>query len=239
MNVEQPAATGPHDSMQQLRKMPTNCSLKRKTLLNAARPSAEHAARHQLSLVNDLLDLSKFEARKMTLFLEDFDVAKLVNQVAATVRPLIAKNANKLEVICPADQGVMRADQSKVRQTLFNLLSNASKFTERGLIRLSVKHEDVKRNEATPATGETYVSRFTFHVQDTGIGMTPEQIGNLLQAFEQAEQSTSKRYGGTGLGLAISRKFCRMMGGDIPVTSELGQGSVFTVMLPTEVQTKA
>jgi signal transduction histidine kinase len=194
------------------------------------------AAKHQLSLVNDILDLSKIEAGKMTLFLEEFDVAKLVDEVAATVQPLVARKSNHLEVDCPADLGMMRADQTKVRQTLFNLLSNASKFTERGTIRLSVKREDVKRENATGASAPNHESRFTFHVQDTGIGMTPEQVGKLFQAFEQADSSTSQKYGGTGLGLAISRKFCQLMGGDISVTSEAGKGSVFTVILPTEVR---
>jgi signal transduction histidine kinase len=208
------------------------------------------AAKHQLSLVNDILDLSKIEAGKMTLFLEEFDVAKLVDEVAATVQPLVAKNTNQLEVICPADIGVMTADQTKVRQTLFNLLSNASKFTERGVIRLEVGKvisRSVISNQSTSPnalalttdslTTDSLItdSLITFRVTDTGIGMTPEQLGKLFQAFEQADQSTSKKYGGTGLGLAISRKFCRMMGGDITVTSEAGKGSVFTVTLPHTV----
>ncbi len=183
------------------------------------------AAKHQLSLVNDILDLSKIEAGKMTLFLEEFDVAKLVNEVAATVQPLITKKANVLEVSCPANIGVMKADQTKLRQTLFNLLSNASKFTEKGVIKLEVQ----------PSTFNVQPSTLNFSVTDTGIGMTPEQVGKLFQAFEQADSSTSKKYGGTGLGLAISRKFCQLMGGDITVTSEAGKGSVFTVTLPSIV----
>jgi signal transduction histidine kinase len=177
------------------------------------------AAKHQLGLINDILDLSKIEAGKMTLFVEEFDVAKLVREVEATVQPLVAKNANRLEVDCPADLGPMRADQTKVRQTLFNLLSNASKFTEKGTIRLEGRR-----------TSDPY--RIVFRVTDTGIGMTPEQLSRLFQAFSQADASTSKKYGGTGLGLAISRKFCQMMGGDLTVESELGKGSTFTVTLP-------
>jgi len=193
------------------------------------------AGKHLLGLINDILDLSKVEAGKMTLYLEEFDVAKLVDEVAATVQPLVTKNGNKLEVICPADLGVMHADVTKVRQALFNLLSNASKFTERGTIRLEVKREDVKRNPDGTAAADSYVSRFTFHVQDSGIGMTPEQMSKLFEAFSQADASTTRKFGGTGLGLAISRKFCRLMGGDITVTSEPGRGSTFTVTLPAEV----
>ena len=193
------------------------------------------AGKHLLGLINDVLDLSKIESGKMTLYLEDFDVAKLVREVAATVQPLITKNGNRLEVDCPADLGPMRADVTKVRQTLFNLLSNASKFTEKGVICLSVKREDVKRDEESAAL-DPHVSRFTFHVSDTGIGMTPEQLGKLFQAFMQADASTSRKFGGTGLGLAISRKFCQLMGGDITVQSEHGKGSIFTVTLPAEVR---
>jgi signal transduction histidine kinase/ligand-binding sensor domain-containing protein len=180
------------------------------------------AAKHQLGLVNDILDLSKIEAGKMTLFIEEFDVAKVIREVEATVQPLVAKNGNKLEVECAPDLGTMRADQTKVRQTLFNLLSNASKFTEKGTIRLEGRR-----------TSDPY--RIVFRVTDTGIGMTPEQLSRLFQAFSQADASTSKKYGGTGLGLAISRKFCQMMGGDLTVESELGKGSTFTVSLPVAV----
>jgi signal transduction histidine kinase len=218
----------------------------------------QSAARLQLGLVNDILDLAKIESGKMTLHLEDFDVPKLVREVAATVQPLIAKNANKLVVECPAGVGSMRSDQTKVRQVLFNLLSNASKFTEHGTITLSVKREeviceDVKREHdsdvpALPNGTHTahqvsrsapLVSLLTFQVSDTGIGMTPEQLSRLFQAFEQADASTAKKYGGTGLGLAISRKFCRLMGGELTVESQPGRGSTFTVELPIEVRNLA
>ncbi len=199
------------------------------------------AAKHQLSLVNDILDLSKIEAGKMTLFLEEFDVARLVNEVAATVQPLVSKKANTLEVICAPDVGLMTADQTKVRQTLFNLLSNASKFTEQGVIKLEVgkviSRSVISNQFATSAPTDSLNTGLliTFRVSDTGIGMSPEQLGKMFQAFEQADSSTAKKYGGTGLGLAISRKFCQLMGGDITVTSEAGQGSVFTVTLPRTV----
>jgi signal transduction histidine kinase/CheY-like chemotaxis protein len=188
------------------------------------------AGKHLLGLINDVLDLSKIEAGKMTLYLEQFDVGKLVLEIGATIQPLVQKNRNRLEVNCPSGLGTMRADLTKVRQTLFNLLSNASKFTENGTIRLTVAAE----NRET--LGSAHASRFKFDVSDTGIGMTPEQLSRLFQAFTQADASTSRNYGGTGLGLVISRKFCQLMGGDITVQSEPGKGSTFTVVLPREVQ---
>src|SRR6185436_19357283 len=176
---------------------------------------------------NDILDLSKVEAGKMTLFVEEFEVARLIEEVAATVRPLVAKNGNQLQLNCPPETGTMRADITKLRQTLFNLLSNASKFTEGGTIELKVSAD------AGPApSGGT----LQFTVRDTGIGMNPEQLSRLLEAFSQADASTTRKYGGTGLGLAISRRFCRLMGGDLTVTSEHGKGSIFTATLPAQVQ---
>lgn len=212
------------------------------------------AAKHQLALVNDILDLSKIEAGKMTLFLEEFDVPRLVAEVAATVQPLVAKNGNRLEVSCPAEVGRMTADQTKVRQTLFNLLSNACKFTERGVVRLEVERQAVAEPavavaaspESAPLvqTGESASAagapaegaRVIFRVSDTGIGMTAEQLGRLFQSFQQADVSTHRKYGGTGLGLVISRRFCQMMGGDIAVTSEAGHGSTFTASVPATVR---
>ncbi|MBI2925267.1 MAG: response regulator [Verrucomicrobia bacterium] len=182
------------------------------------------SATHLLGLINELLDLSKIEAGKMTLYLETFDLGKVIHEVTRLVQPLVAKNGNRLEVACPPDIGLLRADMTKVRQTLFNLLSNACKFTERGMIRL-----EVRRDAGSPSL---QLSTLTFAVTDTGIGMTPEQLSRLFEAYAQAETSTTKRYGGTGLGLAISRKFCQMMGGDLTVTSEPGKGSTFTVTLP-------
>jgi signal transduction histidine kinase/DNA-binding response OmpR family regulator len=198
------------------------------------------AGKHLLGLINDILDLSKIEAGKMTLYLEEFDVAKLVSDVAATVQPLVAKNGNKMVIECPEDIDVMKADVTKVRQTLFNLLSNASKFTEKGTIMLEVSSQMSEVGRLHPGSlGPTSDLRpptsVLFRVRDTGIGMTPEQMGRLFQAFEQADASTTKKFGGTGLGLAISRKFCQMMGGDITVESEPGKGTTFTVTLPLQV----
>jgi PAS domain S-box-containing protein len=184
-----------------------------------------HAAgAHLLELINDILDLSKIEAGKMDLYLETFDVPNLVGDVVALVRPLVERNSNTLKVRCANGIGAMRADVTKVRQALFNLLSNATKFTEHGAVSLSVTRG--------PIDG---VDSVTFSVSDSGIGMSPEQTAKLFQAFSQADSSTTRKYGGTGLGLAISRHFCRMMGGDITVESEIGKGSTFTIRLPAEV----
>jgi signal transduction histidine kinase/DNA-binding response OmpR family regulator len=184
-----------------------------------------HAAgKHLLALINDILDLSKIEAGRMDLFLEAFAIAPMIRDVVTTVKPLVEKNANTLAVHHARDLGAMRADLTKVRQVLFNLLSNACKFTTQGTITLEVVRDTV--------AGAAWL---TCRVIDTGIGMTPEQMGRLFQAFSQADITTTRRYGGTGLGLAITQHFCHMMGGDITVESALGQGSTFTIRLPAEV----
>jgi len=183
------------------------------------------AGKHLLGLINDILDLSKIEAGRMDLFVESFEVGQLVRDVEAIVQPLVEKNGNRLLVECPEDVSQLHADQTKVRQTLFNLLSNAAKFTEQGTITLTVQREPD--------------DWLTFAVADTGIGMTEEQLGRLFEAFSQAEASIRSTYGGTGLGLAISRHFCRMMGGDLTVESVYGQGSTFTISLPAGVSEPA
>jgi signal transduction histidine kinase/DNA-binding response OmpR family regulator len=184
-----------------------------------------HAAgQHLLALINDILDLSKIEAGKMDLFLETFDISTMLQDVVTTIRPLVEKNTNTLEVQCVADLGTMRSDLTKIRQALFNLLSNACKFTERGTITLEVARDAVD--------GTAWIM---FRVMDTGIGMTPAQMGRLFQAFSQADTSTTRKYGGTGLGLAITHRFCQMLGGNISVESVAGQGSTFTIRLPAEV----
>ena len=192
-----------------------------------------NAAKHQLNLINGILDLSKIEAGKMTLFLETFDVARTVEDVANTVRPLVAAKGNRLEIDLEDGLGTMRADQTKVRQVLFNLLSNAAKFTEKGLVRIQVRRaaSNGSRQGAVASRG----SAIEFSVSDTGIGIMPEQCGRLFQPFTQAESSTTRKYGGTGLGLALSRRFCEMMGGELTATSEWGKGSTFTALLPVEV----
>jgi signal transduction histidine kinase len=182
------------------------------------------AGKHLLELINAVLDLSKIEAGKMDLYLEDFDVARLVQDIAAVIKPLAEKNDNRLEVICAPGAGSMHADVTKVRQSLFNLLSNACKFTQRGTVSLEVAREP-------GAPGDW----LRFDVRDTGIGMTPEQMTRLFQQFSQADAATTRRFGGTGLGLALSRQLCRMMGGDVTVESEAGRGSTFTIRLPARV----
>jgi signal transduction histidine kinase/CheY-like chemotaxis protein len=186
-----------------------------------------NAARHLLGLINDVLDISKIEAGKMELYLETFDLTKLVNEVIATASPLVAKKGNTLAIDCPADIGTMHADATKLRQMLLNLLSNASKFTEKGTVTL-------KATRHYEADGDA----IELAVIDTGIGMTPEQLGRLFQAFSQADASTASKYGGTGLGLAISKQFAQMMQGDITVTSTPGTGSTFTIRMPARVLTK-
>ncbi len=181
------------------------------------------AAKHLLSLINDILDLSKIEAGKMTSYCERIDIAAMIGEVESTVFPLVQKNQNQLEIILSPDIGTMHSDLTKIRQTLFNLLSNASKFTEKSQIQLRV--------ERYTEQGTEWIR---FAVQDHGIGMTPVQVGRLFQAFSQADDSTTKKYGGTGLGLAISRMFCQLLGGDITVVSTPGEGSTFTVVLPVE-----
>jgi signal transduction histidine kinase len=182
------------------------------------------AGKHLLTLIRDLLDLSKIEAGKMELDLETFDLREIVNDVSVTMQPQIDKNLNKLLVDIPPRIGTMRADATKVRQMLFNLLSNASKFTKSGTVRLQVRRNDVQ--------GKGWVE---FSVRDSGIGMTPEQAEKIFDAFTQADPSTTREYGGTGLGLTITRKLCHMMGGDIRVESALGEGAVFTISLPAVV----
>ncbi len=182
------------------------------------------SAKHLLGLINDVLDISKIEAGKMTLYLETFDVAPMIREVAATVGTLMGRNNNRFDVHCAEEIGQLHADVTKVRQTLFNLLSNAAKFTSNGCVTLTVERDG------------HFIS---FRVKDTGIGMTPEQKEKLFQPFTQADASTSRKYGGTGLGLAISKQFCEMMGGDLTAKSAVGEGSVFIARLPILVPGEA
>lgn len=192
------------------------------------------AGKHLLSLISDILDISKIEAGRMELYLESFNPVNLIDEVASTVEPLVEKNSNKFEVNCAGDLGMMYADITKTRQILLNLLSNAAKFTESGTITLSI--ERVKYDSLTTQEIAEPSDLIIFRVADTGIGIPPEQMQHLFQAFMQGDASTTRKYGGTGLGLTISRHFCLMMGGDMQVQSNLGGGSVFTVCLPARVE---
>jgi signal transduction histidine kinase len=183
------------------------------------------AGRHLLALINDILDLSKIEAGRMELHLDSFALAPLIEDVAKTIEPMATKNGNSIVVHCPAGLGIMHADQTRFRQALLNLASNANKFTEKGTVTIAAQAQRLE--------GRDWIRT---DVTDTGIGMTPEQMGKLFQEFSQASSATASKYGGTGLGLAISRRFCQMMGGDITVESEPGRGSTFTIRLPRIVE---
>ncbi|MBS0267103.1 MAG: response regulator [Planctomycetes bacterium] len=179
------------------------------------------SGRHLLGLINDILDLSKVEAGKMELFFDTFEVKPLLESVVGTVEPMVRKNENRLRWSCADEVTVIRADRTRVRQILLNLLSNSAKFTDHGEIELTAAIES--------ASGENFI---VFRVRDTGVGMTPEQMQRLFQNFSQADASTTRKFGGTGLGLAICKRFCEMMGGEIFVESTFQQGSTFTVRLP-------
>ena len=178
-------------------------------------------ARHLLSLINDVLDLSKVEANRMDTYAEDVEVRTLVEGAAATVGALVAQKENRLVVEVAPDAGAMHTDVVKLRQCLFNLMSNASKFTEKGTVTLSVHRE-----------GEMEGAALVFSVSDTGIGMTAEQVARLFQRFSQADESTTRKFGGTGLGLALTRAFAHLLGGDISVESVFGEGTTFKLRLP-------
>jgi len=182
------------------------------------------AGKHLLALINDVLDLSKIEAGKMGLHLETFDVPQVIEEMVTTLQPAVAKNANSIHVHLAENVSVMRADITKVRQILFNLLSNACKFTDHGTI--SVDVDQIKVEERV---------WIQFRVSDTGIGISAKQKENLFHEFAQADASIARKYGGTGLGLAITHRFVQLMKGQINVESEPGQGAIFTVQLPAQV----
>jgi signal transduction histidine kinase len=183
------------------------------------------AARTLLALINDILDLSKIEAGRMELHLETFPLAPVIKDVAKTIEPMATKNGNRLVIDNTAELGTIHADQTRFRQSLLNLASNANKFTEKGTVTIAA--------HAGQENGRDWI---TIAVADTGIGMTPEQMSKLFQEFSQVSSATASKYGGTGLGLAISKRFCQMMGGDITVESEPGRGSTFTIRLPRIVE---
>ena len=179
---------------------------------------------HLLTLINDILDISKIEAGKMELYLEEFNLKKFISQVVSTAQPLVEKNRNELIVDLDDSIGTLRNDETKLRQVLLNLLSNAAKFTEEGVIKLKV-------SKATR-------NNIKFELSDTGIGMTPKQLKNVFEEFMQAETSTSKKYGGTGLGLPISKKITEMMDGKIEIKSKVGDGTTFIITIPKTIKEK-
>jgi len=178
------------------------------------------AGKHLLGLINDILDISKIEAGRMELYIEEIDIQAMIMDIVNTVSPLIERNNNHVQVNCSSDIGKMKADLTKLRQNLFNLMSNASKFTQNGLITVTVLRKE---------------EWIYFQIRDTGIGMSSEQLQKIFKPFTQADGSTTRKYGGTGLGLSITQHFCRMMGGDITAKSLIGRGSTFIMRLPTEV----
>jgi CheY-like chemotaxis protein/anti-sigma regulatory factor (Ser/Thr protein kinase) len=182
------------------------------------------SAKHLLTLLDGILDISKIEAGKMELYLESFEVKEMIQHLINTIQPLIDNKANTLHLECDDQVGQMYTDLVKVRQILLNLLSNASKFSEQGTITLQVQR-----------TTEAEGNFLTFGVKDEGIGMTPEQQANLFQIFTQVDAATNRKYGGTGLGLAITKHFTEMLGGTISVNSEFGKGSHFIVRLPAHL----
>ena len=186
------------------------------------------AGKHLLSLINDILDLSKVEAGKMNVFLETTEIVAICEYTVATIRPLAERNNNRLVLDCPTDIGEMYSDVTKIRQVLFNLLSNACKFTQHGEVTLAVRREEGPEGDW-----------ITFSVSDTGIGMSEDQMQNLFEAFSQADATISRDYGGTGLGLAICKRFTELMGGHLTAKSKPGKGSIFRLQLPAEAKNHA
>ncbi|WP_455210655.1 response regulator [Kaarinaea lacus] len=182
------------------------------------------AGKHLLTLINEILDLSKIEAGRMELHLEEFSLDDLLSEVVSTAQPLASNKGNQLEVHRSGTLGKVRSDATKLRQILFNLISNATKFTENGQISVYTSSDRVNERDW-----------FTFEVQDTGIGMSAEQLKRVFLPFSQADSSTTRQYGGTGLGLAITKRFCEMLGGAVSATSKPGQGTTFSVRLPAIV----
>lgn len=181
----------------------------------------ESSAKHLLTLINDILDLSKIEAGKMDIFLEDINLRNMMKDLEAIVVPLMNKNKNIFDYEIAAEVEVIHSDLVKIRQCLLNLISNAAKFTKKGKIHLLVKEVNIDN--------KAYIQ---FAVIDTGIGLTPEQLGTLFKAFSQAESSTTRRFGGTGLGLYLTKSFAKILGGDVSIQSEYGKGSTFTLIVP-------
>ncbi|MCA9662205.1 MAG: HAMP domain-containing histidine kinase, partial [Myxococcales bacterium] len=183
------------------------------------------SARHLLELINDILDLSKIESGRLKLSLEDFDVAAMLRDVVTVAQPLVERQGNVLRLTIDREPVSMYSDQTKIRQCIFNLVSNAAKFTENGTIDLSLRHEDLGA-----------LSCLVFEVQDSGIGMSPAELAKLFDAFSQIDSELGRRHTGSGLGLTITRRLARKLGGDIQVHSEVGAGTAFMIRLPVRYQ---
>ena len=184
------------------------------------------AARHLLALIDDILDVSKIEAGKMELYAESFELRELLDEIVATIQPLVDRNHNALKIELASELGSLHTDRTKLKQVALNLLSNACKFTHEGEVRLMVRR--------IRATGTEWL---LLEVQDSGIGIASERLEELFQPFRQADESTTRKYGGTGLGLSISRHYCQMMHGSIQARSAPGNGSTFTVRIPVDLAT--
>ena len=182
------------------------------------------AGRHLLNLIDNILDLSKIEANRLEIQIDEFDVREIIDEVVTTVEPLAERNGNRLRILCDDDMGTMRSDDTKVRQIMINVLGNACKFTEGGEVGLEV-HRLV----------ENGVGWLDMRFTDTGIGMNEKQLARLFEEFEQGDAATTRRFGGTGLGLVISQRLCTILGGEIEVASIPGKGTTFTVRLPTDL----
>ena len=195
---------------------------------------------HLLALIGDILDISKIESGEMTLQLQSFDIAALVEEVKNTIQPLLQKNNNELQVHCDHPLGTMVADRTKVKQVLLNLLNNATKFTHEGLITFKVTRSPTANHAAAEFKDEHHVDRdasdfVIFSVTDTGIGISEEQMKNVFEPFIQADNSSTRQYEGIGLGLSISQGFCQMMAGNLSLESQVEIGSTFTFTLPSVV----
>jgi signal transduction histidine kinase len=184
----------------------------------------QSAGRHLLKLISDILDLSKIEAGKMELHLEDIDLTSMVDEIRSIAMPMVVKNGNAVYIHCPSTIGHLYSDRTKLKQSLVNLLSNACKFTSGGVVKLTVERAVLAPD-----------SPVTFRVSDTGIGMTPQHTGKLFTPFSLADTSTTQHYEGTGMGLAITRHFCELLGGSVDVQSVVGKGSTFTMVMPSRI----
>ena len=180
------------------------------------------SGKHLLGLINDILDLSKVESGKMELFIEEFDLEKILNEVVSTITPLVEKNKNSLNLHINTKTKLISADITKIRQILLNLLSNATKFTKEGKIKIIVQDNKKQFNNR-------------FFGKDSGIGMTEEQVAKVFKPFTQADEKTTRKFGGTGLGLTITKMFAEMMGGGISASSIINEGTTFTVSIPKTV----